>query len=439
MKFDDLRLTQSLLAAIRTAGYETPTPIQAQAIPLILDDRDILGCAQTGTGKTAAFALPIIQKLMASRPPKRERHGRTSRSRILRALIVAPTRELAQQIADSFATYGRSSGLCHTVVYGGVNKNAQTRVLRRGVDILVATPGRLLDHISDRTVRLDAVNMLVLDEADHMLDMGFLPDIKRILRLVPAERQSLLFSATMPQTIRALARDILSDPASVEVARVSSPAESVVHQIYRVEKPSKPALLCSVLENTPYTRALVFTRTKYGADKVVRQLHTGGVAATAIHGNKSQSVRMRALEDFRSGKIGVLVATDIAARGLDIADVSHVINYDLTAEPETYIHRIGRTGRAGATGTALSFVSNDEHSSLRNIERLLRMPLTRAPDMPGYAASEPRPERAQKPRHKPSRGPSSTCKPRASGDSDGHIRRRPRRNRRKPGRQLARR
>ncbi len=385
MNFEDLRLNKPLLDAVRTAGYSTPTPIQAEAIPLILDGRDILACAQTGTGKTAAFALPILQRLGSHLLPKRKNNGRADTRRIS-ALVLAPTRELAQQISNSFLTYGRRSGLRHAVVFGGVSKHMQTRTLRSGVDILVATPGRLLDHMSDGTIKLDAIEVLVLDEADHMLDMGFLPDIKRIMKQVPQRRQTLLLSATIPPPIRELSKQILTNPASIEVARVSSPAETVEHWAYRVEKPEKPSLLCSVLEHTPYSKALVFTRTKHGADKVVKHLTRAGVTAAAIHGNKSQNVRTRTLEHFRSGKTDVLVATDIAARGLDINNISHVINYDLTTEPETYIHRIGRTGRAGATGTALSFVSGEERGSLRAIERMLRTPLQQAADIPGYVA-----------------------------------------------------
>ena len=385
MRFEDLRLNKPLLEAVRAAGYETPTPIQAQVIPLVLDGQEILACAQTGTGKTAAFALPILQRLGTGNSTRRNDRGRPT-TRNIRALVLAPTRELAQQISDSFSTYGRFSELRHTVVYGGVNKNRQVRVLRDGVDILVATPGRLLDHMSDGVVRLNSVEILVLDEADRMLDMGFLPDIRRILAKVPKRRQTLLLSATMPAPIRALAKDMMENPVWVEASRVSSPAENVEHWAYRVEKKEKPALLCAVLENTPYSRALVFTRTKYGADKVVRYLTRAGIDAAAIHGNKSQNARTRALAGFRSGKTGVLVATDIAARGLDIEDISHVINYDLTAEPETYVHRIGRTARAGASGTALSFVSGEDRDSLRDIERLIRTPLQPAADLPGYVA-----------------------------------------------------
>jgi ATP-dependent RNA helicase RhlE len=385
MRFEDLRLKQPLLEAVRASNYDTPTPIQAQVIPLVLDGNDVLACAQTGTGKTAAFALPILQLLGLGQAPKGNNGGRTGLRKI-RTLVLAPTRELAQQISDSFSTYGRFLGLKHTVVYGGVNKNPQARALRSGVDILVATPGRLFDHMADGLIRLDSVEVLVLDEADRMLDMGFLPDIRRILAKVPNRRQTLMLSATMPPLIRTLAADILKNPVSVEASRVSSAAENIEHWAYRVEKKEKPTLLCSILEHTPYSRALVFTRTKHGADKVVRHLTKAGVSAAAIHGNKSQNARTRALAEFRSGRTGVLVATDIAARGLDIDDISHVINYDLTAEPETYVHRIGRTARAGATGTALSFVSGDEHGNLRAIERLIRTPLLPAADLPGYVA-----------------------------------------------------
>ncbi len=385
MKFEELRLNRPLLDAVRTAGYETPTPIQAEAIPYILEGKDVLAVAQTGTGKTAAFALPILHRLGDGRSPRPEQQGRRG-SRKIRCLVLAPTRELAQQIMDSFKSYGRFCKTRQTVVYGGVNKHAQTRTLRAGVDVLVATPGRLLDHMADGNVSLDGVEMLVLDEADRMLDMGFLPDIRRILAKVPKRRQSLLLSATMPKPIRDLSRDILSNPVSVEVARVSSPAEAIEHFAYRVEKSEKSQLLCTLLENTPFTRALVFTRTKHGADKVVRNLTKAGIEAAAIHGNKSQNARTRALAAFRSGKTAVLVATDIAARGLDIENISHVINYDLTAEPETYVHRIGRTGRAGASGTALSFVSGEDRGSLRDIERLICTQLRPAGDLPGYVA-----------------------------------------------------
>lgn len=387
MKFDELRLSKPLLEAVHTTGYTNPTPIQAKVIPLALDKRDVLACAQTGTGKTAAFALPILHRLHANQPVNRNGRGRNKPPRRhIRALVLAPTRELAQQISDSFTTYGRLTGLKHTQVFGGVSKGPQIRALRNGIDILVATPGRLLDHMNEGAISLDKVEVLVLDEADRMLDMGFLPDIRRVLKAVPKKRQTLFLSATMPPPIRQLANEILTDPVSVEVARVSAPAENVEQWAYHVEKAHKRSLLKSVLDHTAYSRVLVFTRTKHGADKVVRHLTRGGIEAAAIHGNKSQNARTRALADFKSGKKGVLVATDIAARGLDVDGVSHVINFDLTDEPETYIHRIGRTARAGASGIALSFVTSDDHGNLRAIERLVSAPLQLAVDIPGYVA-----------------------------------------------------
>ncbi len=432
MRFEDLRLNKPLLDAVHQAGYATPTPIQAKVIPLILDGQEVLACAQTGTGKTAAFALPIIQRLGTGQSPSRRDGGRP-RTRHIRTLVLAPTRELAQQISDSFSTYGRFSGLKHTVVFGGINKSPQVRAIRAGVDILVATPGRLLDHMADGVIRLDSVEILVLDEADRMLDMGFLPDIRRVLKKLPARRQNLLLSATMPEPIRELANDILKNPVSVEVARVSAPAERVGHWSYHVEKSGKPSLLCTVLEHTPYSRALVFTRTKHGADKVVRHLDRAGVSAVAIHGNKTQNARTRALAAFRSGKTGVLVATDIAARGLDIDDISHVINYDLTTEPETYVHRIGRTGRAGATGTALSFVSSEDHGNLRAIERLLRTPLQPAGDLPGYVAPKVTVRPHDAPRNAPrNNGTTGNRKPRFAPKTGARGPGRPRRTRRGP-------
>jgi ATP-dependent RNA helicase RhlE len=410
MRFDDLRLNEPLLRAVRTAGYTTPTPIQVSAIPLVLAGRDVLGCAQTGTGKTAAFALPILQRLSESasrtpapaNPAPRERvnpvrHGRhrpgqgvrTPAGRLpagrvpvapstCRALVLCPTRELAQQIHDSFETYGRHTDVRQTVIFGGVGQTPQVRALQAGVDVLVATPGRLLDLMGQRLISLNGVEVLVLDEADRMLDMGFMPDVRRILAQVPAQRQTLLFSATMPDAIRKLAGDVLHDPVPVQVARVSAPAARVEQWVYHVEATDKLALLTRLLARQPRDRALVFTRTKHGADKLTRHLLRAGVRAAAIHGNKSQGARTRALSEFRSARTPVLVATDIAARGLDVDDISHVFNYDLTCDAETYVHRIGRTGRAGATGTAVSFCSNQDRASLRDIERLLKAPLRRA-------------------------------------------------------------
>jgi len=370
----DPAFTQLVAKTVREAGYSDPTPIQIAAIPHVLAGRDLLGCAQTGTGKTAAFALPILQRLSA--------HSAHGIRRPVRALILCPTRELAQQIHDSFRTYGRHCGLTCAVIFGGVNQNPQARALRAGVDILLATPGRLLDLLGQGLVTLGAVETLVLDEADRMLDMGFLPDIRQILARLPSERQTLLFSATMPTAIRDLANKILRDPVPVQVARVSSPAPSVAHWVHHVEKPAKPALLVELLSQSPRTRTLVFTRTKHGADKVVRHLADAGVRATAIHGNKSQGARTRALAEFKSARTAVLVATDIAARGLDVDDISHVINYDLTPDPETYVHRIGRTGRMGAKGTAVSFCTSDERGDLRSIERLIQEPLQQVGESP---------------------------------------------------------
>ncbi len=391
MRFEDLRLTEPLLRAVRTARYVHPTPIQAQAIPLVLAGRDVLGCAQTGTGKTAAFALPILQRLS-------ERSARaTAPAGRVRVLVLCPTRELAQQIYESFGTYGRYTSMRQTVVFGGVNQGPQARALRTGVEILVATPGRLLDLMGQGLADVTGTEILVLDEADRMLDMGFLPDLRRILTHVPRQRQTLLFSATMPPPIRKLAGDILHDPVPVQVARVSSPAPSVAHWVHHVEKLEKPALLARLLAHTPYTRALVFTRTKHGANRVVKQLVKAGVPAAALHGNKSQGARTRALGEFRSARTPVLVATDIASRGLDVEDISHVINYDLTPEPETYVHRIGRTGRAGATGTAVSFCTSQEREDLRAIERLICAPLQRAADPLGNGDSPPTPSRTVPP------------------------------------------
>ncbi len=372
MRFEDLRLSEPLLRAVRTAGYRTPTPIQSSAIPHVLAGRDVLGCAQTGTGKTAAFAIPILQRL-SDRAVRR-----TTPSGRVRALILGPTRELAQQIHDSFGSYGHYTGVRQTVVYGGVNQNPQVRALRGGVDVLIATPGRLLDLMGQRLVSLAGVEVLVLDEADRMLDMGFLPDIRRSLAQVPRQRQTLLFSATMPDAIRKFANSILHDPVLVQVARVSSPADTVAQWVYHVEPPEKPKLLTRLLARTPRARALVFTRTKHGADKLTRHLLRAGVRAAALHGNKSQGARTRALAEFRSARMPVLVATDIAARGLDVDDIAQVFNYDLTPDPDTYVHRIGRTGRAGASGTAVSFCSTQERPNLREIERLLHTALRRA-------------------------------------------------------------
>ena len=373
MSFKTLQLIQPLLKAVHSEGYTIPTAIQQEAIPHILEGRDLLGCAQTGTGKTAAFALPILQRLhgtatipASSTPARAARH-----SRQIRSLILTPTRELAAQIGESFRVYGRHTKLRHTVIYGGVKQNRQMPELRRGVDILVATPGRLLDLLNQRLLSLRNLEIFVLDEADRMLDMGFIHDIRRVIAELPASRQTLMFSATMPGKIRALAEKILQKPVQVKVQAKSPAADTVKQALYFVDPWSKLALLEHLLEDPKITRALVFTRTKYGADKVVRRLGRATIAAAAIHSNKSQNARLRALANFRDGKTRVLVASDIAARGLDVDDISHVFNYDLPDVAETYIHRIGRTGRAGARGQAITFCCEDQRDDLREIERLL--------------------------------------------------------------------
>jgi ATP-dependent RNA helicase RhlE len=370
--FAELNLSAPLLEAIRTEGYTVATPIQAQAIPHVLAGRDVLGCAQTGTGKTAAFALPILHRLSATPTPV------SGTKRSPRCLVLCPTRELASQIAESFAVYGKSLHLRQTTVFGGVGQHRQVDALRRGVDILVATPGRLMDLMQQRLVDLSAVQTLVLDEADRMLDMGFIQPIRQIVAKLPAAsgRQTLLFSATMAPDIRRLADSLLRNPAVVNIAPpAASIARKISESVYRVERHDKPALLAHLVHALPMHRTLVFTRTKHGADRVVRHLHTRGIRAEAIHGNKSQNARERALANFIDNKVAVLVATDIASRGIDVDGITHVVNYDLTHEPETYVHRIGRTGRAGASGEAVSFCDREEVDNLKAIERLLRRPI----------------------------------------------------------------
>lgn len=366
MSFEQLQLVDPILRALHNEGYENPTPIQAQAIPIVLQGRDLLGCAQTGTGKTAAFAIPVIQLL----------HNRLSQTneklRKIRALVLTPTRELAIQIEESFKAYGKYTNLRHVVIFGGVSQHRQTEALQRGVDILVATPGRLLDLLQQRLVSLRDIELLVLDEADRMLDMGFIHDVKRVLAVVPAQKQTLFFSATMAPEIRKLADTILKDPAYVEVTPVSSTAETVEQSIYFVDKQDKQSLLVHLLNVPEITTALVFTRTKHGADKVAKGLVRSGITAEAIHGNKSQNARQRALANFKSKETKVLVATDIAARGIDIDELTHVINFELPNVPETYVHRIGRTGRAGASGIAYSFCDAEEKEFLRDIQKILK-------------------------------------------------------------------
>ncbi|UYZ59940.1 DEAD/DEAH box helicase [Hymenobacter latericus] len=366
MTFNDLQLLPELLTALHATGYERPTPIQQQAIPYVLDARDLLGVAQTGTGKTAAFTLPLLQRLHLSKPT-----NQPSGPRAVRALILTPTRELAIQIGESFATYGQNLKLRHAVIFGGVSQHPQVEALRRGVDVLIATPGRLLDLINQGYIDLKRLEIFVLDEADRMLDMGFINDIRRILPLLPKQRQSLFFSATMPPTIQQLADSILRNPVQVAVTPVSSTAEKVEQAVYMIEKTDKPYLLLEVLSNPELRRVLVFTRTKHGADRVAKGLNAKGIVAEAIHGNKSQNARQRALQNFKSGETRVLVATDLAARGIDVDELSHVVNYELPNEPETYVHRIGRTGRAGAEGMALSFCDQEERAYLQDIQRLI--------------------------------------------------------------------
>ena len=361
--FSDLGLVPALLKAVTAEGYDVPTPIQAQAIPHVLAGRDVQGIAQTGTGKTAAFALPILQRLSANRT--------RPAPKTCRALVLAPTRELAGQIAESFRTYGRHTGMTVALMYGGMPKARQARAVAAGIDVLVATPGRLLDHISDRAVRLDSVEVLVLDEADHMLDLGFIIPIRRIASMVPAKRQTLLFTATMPPEIAKLAEGLLRDPAHVAVTPVAATADRVTQHVMFVDTAAKRAALRGLLAKGK-GRTLVFTRTKHGADRVVKYLEEYGVPAAAIHGNKSQGQRERALGGFKDGTTRVLVATDIAARGIDVDDITHVINFDLPNVPESYVHRIGRTARAGASGIAISLCGPEERPFLRGIEKLIR-------------------------------------------------------------------
>lgn len=407
MRFDELQLIEPLLRAVEEEGYVTPSPIQAQAIPPVLAGRDLVGCAQTGTGKTAAFALPILQRLcevplgLGKRP--------------IRALILTPTRELAIQILESFQAYGRHTKLRAAVVFGGVSQNPQVEALARGVDILVATPGRLNDLIGQGHVDLAQVQMFVLDEADRMLDMGFVHDVKKVIAKLPQKRQTLLFSATMPPEIRELVDSLLHDPVKVAVTPVSSTVDAIRQRLYYVDKANKRHLLVYLLKDPAITSALVFTRTKHGADRVARDLSRAGIQALAIHGNKSQNARQTALKSFKDGTLRVLVATDIAARGIDVDELSHVFNYDLPNVPETYVHRIGRTGRAGQSGDAISFCDFDEKPYVRDIEKLIKKSIPVAEDhpypmqvfqpAPKPAPRPPRPPRGENPRQPANRKP----------------------------------
>ena len=411
MSFESLELAPEILRAVLAEGYTTPTPIQAQSIPHLLAGMDLLGCAQTGTGKTAAFALPILTKLLTTEPPEtakgsdhsaasygkfhegeqghahmlkafsRTRHAPKYR-RPTRALILSPTRELASQIADSFRTYGNGTRLRDVVVYGGVSQNPQVRLLQQGVDLIIATPGRLVDLTQQGWIDLSTIEMFVLDEADRMLDMGFMPDIRRIINFLPRERQTLLFSATMPGPIQQLAEQILTNPAIVTIAPEKLTTELINQQVYHVSKAQKADLLTGLVQRPGFSRVIVFTQTKHGADRVCKQLDRVGVRCEPIHGNKSQNARQRALNAFKSSQIQVLVATDVAARGIDVDNITHVIQYDLPGEPETYVHRIGRTGRAGQSGLAISFCDPEQRQELRDVERLINRKLDVQKDHP---------------------------------------------------------
>ena len=405
--FADLGLAPLLLRALAEEGYATPTPIQTKAIPHVLAGRDLFGCAQTGTGKTAAFALPLIQRLRAD--------DRGPQPRRCRTLVLAPTRELAAQIHESFLAYGRHAGIRAAVIYGGVVQHGQARAMMHGVDVLVATPGRLLDLIGQRLVDIRSVEFLVLDEADRMLDMGFIHDMRKIVAMLPRDRQTLFFSATLPDEVRELAATMLRDPLEVQTARQATPAETVSQSVYFVAKKEKKALLVQLLREEATGRVIVFARTKHGADKLHRDLDRAGIKAAAIHGNKSQAQRERALAAFKSPRPPVLIATDIAARGIDVDNVAHVINYELPHEPETYVHWIGRTGRAGQEGAAVSFCDAEERSRLTAIERLLRRAIPARNEPHAYAESQAE--------ERPRSGRSGGNGPRSAGEA-GQRRRR---------------
>ena len=375
MQFKDLNIMPEILRALKNENYKIPTPIQEEAIPVVLSGRDLLGCAQTGTGKTAAFAIPTLQMLSGEETPRWEK-------RTIKALVVTPTRELAIQIYDSFNTYGQFTSLKTCVVYGGVSQKPQEENLKRGVDILVATPGRLLDLMDQKIVNIEKIRILVLDEADRMLDMGFIHDVKKIIARTPEKKQTLFFSATMPPDIAKLAAKILKNPEKIEITPAATTVEAIEQYLYFVDKGNKKDLLLHILKTKNPDSTLVFTRTKHGADRVVRQLSKSNVVAQAIHGDKSQGARQRALNDFKDKKLRVLVATDIAARGIDIDELACVVNYDLPDVPETYVHRIGRTGRAGLEGIAISFCDFDEKAQLADIEKLIGKKLIEVTDHP---------------------------------------------------------
>lgn len=424
MTFKDLKIVAPILTSLDEAGYSSPTPIQEQSIPILLDGRDLLGCAQTGTGKTAAFAIPIIQHLYQRRHPEQKR-------RKVKALVMTPTRELAIQIGESFTAYGKHTGLRNTVIFGGVKQGAQVQALKRGVDILVATPGRLLDLIGQGYISLKDITHFVLDEADQMLDMGFIRDIRKLIDMLPARRQSLFFSATMSPEILALSRQIVGDPERVTIKPEQPTAERVAQAVYMVQKKDKNKLLVHLIEEQAPESVLVFSRTKYGADKIVRFLSKNDIKSAAIHGNKSQGARQKALKNFKNGVTNVLVATDIAARGIDVSLLELVINYDLPNVPATYVHRIGRTGRAKASGTALSFCDLEERAYLRSIQKLIKQDVPVVTDHPYVDDSiEPaggvpkkKPQQRNKRRRRPGGG-----RPGNGGRKPGGNRRRGERN-----------
>ena len=399
MNFEQLGLIAPLLKALKTEGYTTPTPVQQQCIPYVLQGQDVLGCAQTGTGKTAAFALPILQQLYTT-----NQNGRGYKH--IRALILTPTRELAVQIDESFAAYGRHTNISCQVIFGGVSQHTQTTALRSGTDVLVATPGRLLDLMNQGYVHVDQLELFVLDEADRMLDMGFIHDVKRVIRALPQNRQTLFFSATMPPQISQLADSLLYKPAKVEVTPVSSTAERIEQAIYFVPKRAKINLLVHVLHSANIDRTLVFTRTKHGADRLVKDLKQANVHAAAIHGDKSQQARQHALQQFKAGRLKVLVATDIAARGIDVDNLTHVINYDLPNVPETYVHRIGRTGRAGAAGIAISFCDGEERAYLKDSQKLTNQTIPVVDEHPFKMSAAEAAQRPNAPQQRSSRRPS---------------------------------
>ncbi len=413
MLFTDLGLSEPILRAIAEEGYTSPTPIQAKSIPAVLKGGDLLAAAQTGTGKTAGFTLPILQRLSST--PK------ASGKRLLRVLILTPTRELAAQVQESVVTYGKYTGLKSTVIFGGVGANPQIKAIAGGLDILVATPGRLLDLMSQKCVSLNDIEILVLDEADRMLDMGFLRDIKKILAALPKKRQNLLFSATFSTEIKQLADGLLNSPELIEVARSNSANEAIAQLIHPVDRTKKHPLLAHLIKSNDWKQVLVFTRTKHGANKLVTQLEKDGITSMAIHGNKSQTARTKALADFKAGKLTALVATDIAARGIDIDQLPHVVNYDLPNVSEDYVHRIGRTGRAGSNGVAVSLVCVDEHQMLRDIEKLIKQKLPQEV----IAGFEPDPNAVAQPIQLRSQQHQQSRKPRGGGSGSAPARQAP--------------